>query len=99
MIAIGAKTNEALYIKPVTMKIFIDTILHTIYEWEGGEMGNELLSLDFRDNSGFTRIMDKILTPSQMYNYAGGNDIVYTLSKKKADILKHIITEHKKQTP
>lgn len=78
------------------MKIFIDSVLHTIYEWEDGSLGDELVSVNLRDSIGFTKIVDKILTPSQMYNYAGGNDIVYTLSKKKEAILRQIILNNKK---
>jgi hypothetical protein len=76
------------------MKIFIDSIGQTIYEWEDGENVRELLTRDRRYPHVFQQIVDNILTPSQSDRYAGGDsDIVYKLSKKKQKILASYINK------
>lgn len=71
------------------MKIFIDSTLFIIYEWENGRRGDELLNYFGEYHAlSFQSLIDKILTPSQQYKYIIGNtDLVYTISKKKEKIM------------
>jgi len=77
------------------MKIFIDSTMCVIYEWEDRRIGAELFRCDHRYPFSFQRIVDDILTPAQQTQYCTGNDIAYRLSKKKQAVLAGYIQKQK----
>ena len=79
------------------MKIFIDSSWFIVYEWTEGRKGEVLLNFYGQYNAVlFQTFVDKILTPSQLFDYvAGDTDKVITLSKKKERIMLELIPKMK----
>lgn len=72
------------------MKIIIDDT-GSINEWENGKTGNLLIS-ERKYNEVIDKIASKVLTPRQYESFVTRDTArVFTLSKKKSDLLMTII--------